>query len=69
MIGAIVSSVDRQVIHFQEVETIFRIENYSDFILKRATLTHLDNVDKIDFKTLFESYNYGIENLLTNRMS
>lgn len=55
--------IGRQSEMFLTSAASFNIENSGDYIVKTITITHMDNIDKLDFKDVYNAHFTGVENL------
>jgi hypothetical protein len=63
IIETIVKNLFLQAKMFNSSSRILDIKNPDDVRIKTITITHLDNVDKVDFKDIYNSFFSGLENM------
>jgi hypothetical protein len=64
---SIIYSIDLQSKNFVKAAKTLNINHQNDYFLQTVTITHLDNVDRLDFKLVYDSYFLGLENLFSER--
>lgn len=67
IVGTIANNIGLQANMFQSSASNVNIKNLGDYHVKIITITHLDNVDKLDFKDIYNAYFSGIENVFSKK--
>lgn len=68
IVKSIGQSSERQSKRFDDGVKTLDIKHKGNFALKSGVLTHLDNIDKIDFNLLYEAYFFGLENTFSGKL-
>lgn len=67
VIETVASNIGLQSKMFHKSSENVNIMNPDDYVVKTITITHLDNVDKLDFKDIYNAHFSGIENIFNKK--
>jgi hypothetical protein len=67
VITSISQNIQFQSKLFHEAHRIANIETIGNYNFKKGTITHLDSIDKLEFRDVYNSYLTGVENICLSK--
>jgi hypothetical protein len=67
IMNSVVISIGKQADSLSKSATKVHIKNFDDYVVTTVNITHLDNIDKLEFPDVYNGFLTGPENIFNNK--